>query len=491
MNKFNVASKWILGLSFFSYIYLICCPIVFKKSIYATFFNQIPFALLLIVDIILLCRNRKNLGDLLKYYIGKNKALFLCVIVFLMYDVITLLYAQTPKYSIMKYIYFFKAMVLIGSMFLLFYEGKEDQRDNIRLLIRYMEILFVLIIVTTIVQYSLGLSPYRSRISTNHDYNVFATHLMYTLIFFIWNHIRKWGEISVRRKILCILLSTFAFDLLYLSGSRRAVVLTPFVIVCAAIIYAIKEHLFSNVKNKKCFYDCKRMLTFFCVLGFVTINIILSVPTFEKIVANPEMIENFVSRFIPKRLSDSIKDSINDSAGDTLLSTRYQTISQEQGLDSRKIIWRVAFAELREYSGKDILIGRGNGYGWNLYEDVDKEGVNEILAAYPRIKGVSPQWMSPHNLVLKELLDGGIIKIILLLFLTGVILYYVIRCIKYDLIYGSMIFVLYSCFAAGCMLGGAFGLVGEKLFWLTTGILVLFKCDMESRSLPTSDTREV
>ena len=147
----------------------------------------------------------------------------------------------------MKYIYFFKAMTLIGSMFLCFYENKEDQQENIRLVIRYMEILFLLIIVTTIVQYSLGLSPYRSRISTNHDYNVFATHLMYTLIFFVWNHIRKWGEISIKRKLLCILLSTVAFDLLYLSGSRRAVVLTPFVIICVAIIFAIKERLFFSI----------------------------------------------------------------------------------------------------------------------------------------------------------------------------------------------------------------------------------------------------
>lgn len=159
---------------------------------------------------------------------------------------------------------------------------------------------------------------------------------------------------------------------------------------------------------------------------------------------------------------------------ETSISKRYESVKSEEGMVSRQNIWKVSIAGIKEFDLKEIVFGKGNGYSWNIYENDEDEEVRELLDLYGMEKS-KPQWMMPHNFILTEFLEGGLLKILLILFLTIAIIYSLFQYIKTDNVYGCMFLLLYFCFAANFMLGTTHGLLGEDLFWLTTGLLILFR----------------
>lgn len=83
--------------------------------------------------------------------------------------------------------------------------------------------------------------------------------------------------------------------------------------------------------------------------------------------------------------------------------------------------------------------------------------------------------MTPHNFFLTEVLEGGLLKIILVMFLGIVLGYSLIQYIPLNVECGFMLLTIYVCLGANFLLGSTNGLLGEDLFWLTTGILILLR----------------
>lgn len=457
MVKFTKGKMYFLWLTVASCIYLTCCPLLFQKQIYTIIINHIPYAVLFVVDCIIIRNKRNDLTSIIKEYVGKNRLLFLTVIIFVLYDMVTIIYAQTPSYSFMKYLVFVKMVFLVLSIFLCIYEKETSfWKKNLEFLIRSIGWIVSLILITTIIEWSLGLTPYVKRISTIEDYNIYASYLLFTLLFFAYYHLEKKDNEAGKKKIIYASVGIIAFSFLFLSGSRRAVMLAPIMLAIYVFAYIIKERVtihestlvtLDNRRRKKHIY----FLALICILVTCTQA---SVPIFERVIS-----------------VDCVSEREGINRGGSLAS-RYDTINLDKGFASRDLIWNVAISEIKDYNTVELLFGKGNGYGWNVYEDIDNKGVEELSLAYD-LEELKSKWMSPHNLVLKEFLEGGLIKISVLLSLAIVIIVTVFKIIKKYFLYGMLLLSVYICQAGNFVLGGTYGLLGEDLFWLVTAVLIV------------------
>lgn len=474
MKSIYQIKRFTLWLALISYIYLWSCRLWFENS-YVSLLIQVPYVFLLMVDLYIIWSRKKDIGKIVHYYICKNRFLAVSIFLFVLYDVVTLFYAITLSYSITKYIMFFRTLFLIGSIFLCcFEEDARMSKENNEDLVKCVCWILIIFVITTIIRWSAGLSPYLMRISLRVDYNVYAAYFMFSLIFYSFYYIKHEDRFPKGYKTLHLIFIIISCVFIYLSASRRASILCPIIVVVSLIFYLIRR-----VRNCK-ICNIKSYVLFFCFSTILILNFKFSIPIFENYISTvseekEEAHQNFMRDCLNSRQSDHQSvDGLAGGISETSISQRYDTINVEEGMVSRQNIWKVSIAGIKEFDLKELIFGKGNGYSWNIYENDEDEEVRELLDLYGMEKS-KPQWMMPHNFILTEFLEGGLLKILLILFLTIAIIYSLFQYIKTDNVYGCMFLLLYFCFAANFMLGTTHGLLGEDLFWLTTGLLILFR----------------
>lgn len=463
MKYIDQIKHFVMGVVLVSYIYLWCCRLWFEND-YVTFIIQIPFLLVFPLNIYLLWIKKDEIFKMFRYYVMRNKLIFISIVLFVFYDVITIFYAMKISYLSTKYIMFFRTLYVIGSLFLCCYDSERNKRGkNIKFLIKCICCILVTFAVTTIIRFSLGMSPYWERVSLRADYNVYARYFLFCLAFYIFHYIKSESHYSGIYKVLYLICGIVSCDLIFLTASRRAIVLGILIVTFSSFFYIIKRKWKLNFKH---------LIFFVALVG----NLVLSIPMFEKHVSTMSeekkyMHMNFMSGNTPEEQNDDKFHGISEAG----LSTRYETIGREEGLATRRPIWNVSIEAIKQFKIQEILFGKGNGYAWNVYENMDDENVVKLLELYKDMEEPEPQWMTPHNFFLTEVLEGGLLKIILVMFLGIVLGYSLIQYIPLNVECGFMLLTIYVCLGANFLLGSTNGLLGEDLFWLTTGILILLR----------------
>ena len=213
-----------MGVVLVSYIYLWCCRLWFEND-YVTFIIQIPFLLVFPLNIYLLWIKKDEIFKMFRYYVMRNKLIFISIVLFVFYDVITIFYAMKISYLSTKYIMFFRTLYVIGSLFLCCYDSERSKRGkNIKFLIQCICCILVTFAVTTIIRFSLGMSPYWERVSLRADYNVYARYFLFCLAFYIFHYIKSESHYSGIYKVLYLICGIVSCDLIFLTASRRAIV---------------------------------------------------------------------------------------------------------------------------------------------------------------------------------------------------------------------------------------------------------------------------
>lgn len=465
----------IMWLILITYVYFWSCRLWFENA-YVTPMLQLPFLLALPIDLFVLWNKRKEIPDILKHYILKNKVIFISVVMFVFCDIVTFFYARALSYAGTKYELFLRTIYVLSSIFLCCYEDDaQKMKENVESLIRCICCVLVMFVVTTVIRWSLGLAPYWERISLCRDYNVFARYFIFSLIFYIFYYIKWEGSFSGLFKIVYFVCEVLAIDLILLTGSRRAVVLCPIVITVSFFFYVLRRIL--KEKQKK--HDVKNFKVCIGILGLALVlagNMYFSVPLFEKYVSltSEEKKAAHMNFMLENTMID---DSSNDNIpvlSEVNLAARYQSIGSEQGLAKRDVIWEVALYEIKKMNLSEMLFGKGSGYSWKIYENEENEGVEQLLELYGR-EEPEPKWMSPHNFFLTEFLEGGLFKIIMSLCVFGAVFYSLVQYMRKNAEYGLMLLLVYGCLGANFMMGTTNGLLGEDLFWLSTGFLILLR----------------
>ena len=192
-------------ITIFSYTYLTFCPLWFKEQKYTIIINQIPFILLLFVDLYLLWRWKQKIVLVIQFYVLKSKWLFIWGIAITFYDMLTLIWAQHLEYSLRKYLIFIKTFFLVVSILLCVYEKDKTKFEaNVKWIFGSFMWTFVIAVITTVLRWNLGISPYWRRVSLTVDYNTFASYFLFLLIISSYYFYHYYNQYSDWLKIVYI-----------------------------------------------------------------------------------------------------------------------------------------------------------------------------------------------------------------------------------------------------------------------------------------------
>ncbi|WP_102400022.1 hypothetical protein [Haloimpatiens massiliensis] len=423
--------------------------------------NQMFLVFSLIFIIYYVLKNKITIKTIIADYTKNriNKYILILLNLYILYDLITIIYSPVKMYALSKYIIIIQMYVL----FLVIYYSSQKKQ--------YIYELFLTIGIG-----SLGLAiisflayfgiipiyvPSIEKISLLSDYNVATTTILIGIIilFAIISKIldkKMYGKFNIYISLICIL----AIPVIFNGGSKRAVLLLGFDLVVLLLYYIFKLYSMKKINIKS--------------ISVIIFSILISVMVTAKVnelvikVSNGEKVIEYKVKPNNKENDQSDKNSKNDlnidsSKSGYSINNAYKTIYKGGALSKRRIIWDIAFKDISKYKLKDILIGKGAGYSSYIYSNIYQENIQQL---YKNKKEVKLGGNHPHNCFMIDILDGGIIKLLLGLGIWSLILFEIIKIFKLDKTLGVILFTAFTTIFCNNMISGRFGYIYDKAFWI-------------------------
>ena len=423
-------------------------------------FINLPYLGLLLVDISLLILNARVFFKAFFIGISKQKILFSILLVYVIYEFINIIYGMKYgqyEHIIHKVLIIAKCLFLLVNVIIFVNYTSIAITDKKRSIFFSIGITSYIITIFSIIKYFTGHFINLTHSTPYKDYNVFACTLLFStvvMVFYIFKYYEK------KKKIL-LLLSTIVinFAVIYCSGSRRGVVL----IYVTGIVFFI-YYLF--VDNEYPF-NIKKIVSGMLLVTICSSLVYIEYLSFSKYVeVYPVMqIEEAIKEGEEKNIDVNVDEIDLAGSGETRIEQRYGTINIKEGFNSRETIWQIAFNEIKSLPLKQLLFGKGSGYNIALYQK------NENMKLLNIEEGTN---CDPHNIILNDILEGGIIKIVILLLLILDVLFIIWRQFKNnnknEVI---MIFTLGVLLISDVMLSARWGMLGKDSFWLLLCIIYL------------------
>lgn len=334
--------------------------------------------------------SRRFLKSLLAFLLRTKSAVLISMAVYLSVDAVNFFVFGKLSLAWQKYRVVAVLMLLFAALILL-----RHQKDLNRLVLLTVGLSAVAVSIFTLAYYFLPLKLplyYTARFSMRRDYNMYATQLVTGLIALAY------GGMAVNSKktpaaqpVMFLIALPVVLSLGLLSGSRRVLIMLPAVL---AVLTA------SLIAAGARFCGSRRV---WAAIGCVVIIATLTV-------SETALLRYGLSQInAPGGQNRSIAQA---PTAETTLIERYETIRNSSILEKRKIIWGIALEALSKYSVTDLVFGRGGGENIVLYDEI----IGPLDAVYPD-RQARLGALSAHNMLLADLLDGGILKLAALLYL--------------------------------------------------------------------------
>lgn len=271
------------------------------------------------------------------------------------------------------------------------------QRDFLWRLLLWVGLSFIIIGGATLVRYFLmrDLPLYYSlRFSLRSDYNMYATALYcgFVCLFF---YLLARGAPPVR--LLAPLLFAVALPLLVLTASRRVLLLLPLTLVVMSAAYIVQFCRTVGLRG------VRRTVA---ALSVLLLCLSLAAVSLTQLQAALQTLH---------RQQGAQRVTLGQGGAQTGALQRYRAQTTETSLlYKRRVIWGVALDELRGQSFYELVFGRSGGASIALYDT--PRAAEALDAVYPD-RDARAGALSAHSMFLADLLDGGVIKLFVLLFL--------------------------------------------------------------------------
>lgn len=305
----------------------------------------------------------------------------------------------------------------------------------------------VVVSIYTLAQYFLPLNLplfYIARFSLRRDYNMYATLLLTGLICLVFGALKLKSKSTV---IVALVPIPTVIAITILSGSRRVLILLPVMLTAMATVLIVL-----GIQR----VGANRLGEIIACL-FIVVIIIFGETSFLK--QNLDQLN---------KTQGETRSITQSTAVETQLIERYETIHSSSLLKKRKVIWGLAVQELSNFSQTEMIFGRGGGENILLYDRIQKP----LDTIYPD-RQARLGALSAHNMLLADLLDGGIIKLIALLCLAITI---AITCIVIALkrpLIGLPIGMVLAICMINSMVSNRFGLLYDRFFIIFAALVVI------------------
>ncbi len=339
---------------------------------------------------VLVLGSGRFIKSLLRFLCETKSAVLISMAVYLSADAVNFFIFGERSLAWQKYRVVAVLMLLFAALILL-----RHQKNLTRLVLLTVGLSAVAVSLFTLAYYFLPLKLplyYTARFSMRRDYNMYATQLVTGLIALSYGGITAHSKkIPAVQPVILLFALPVVLSLGLLSGSRRVLIMLPAVLaVLAASLIA------AGVR----FYGAHRALA---ALGCVAV------------IAGLTVTETALLRYGLSQINapgSQTRSLAQVPAAETELVERYETIRSSSILEKRKIIWGIALDSLSKYSVAELVFGRGGGENIILYDAI----TGPLDAVYPD-RQARLGALSAHNMLLADLLDGGILKLAALLYL--------------------------------------------------------------------------
>lgn len=425
--------------------------------------NNIWFIILFIVDICILLQRKEN--RIFVYRRLKSNKLFFCVLSsYYIIEIITFFRSNNYEYCYMRIANMSKLFIIIMTVVIC-----NTKKENLKNLLACVGITNILILVISIVLYYNDYNYYLEKISTIRDYNVFSEYIFFGMVC-ATTYIVKYIDKAIIKTILLSILFALNFSVILYSGSRRGIIYV-IVFIIGLVFYGIYSVVFYKNFFKKAVMSIFIMIV--CVSGVYIQNI-----NFNNHIENYYNIENKINTSQIDQIEENkngIEENRNDEfsrgQGETSNKSRYKTITlkENQALASREKIWEIAIGKINEEPLMKLILGNGLSYSKEIYEDLNNPNVVALMNKTGTDKSAK-EWMTPHNIVLSTVLEGGLLKVAILIILHCVIVYSILKTkdSKYILCSGLLLIEFIGIFILGC----DNGVLSDEL-WISFVTIVL------------------
>lgn len=392
---------------------------------------------------------------------------------YLVMGIVTLFYAQSPRYALSKYVVVVQ-MLFLG-VCLLYYIStcQKGSGAAIRSIYLTIGLSTVFAAVWGILKFLLYRNTTDSvSISPITDYNQYTTILLIGLICIGFYIIGSSRHAAVRYSFAAI---SFAIISATISASKsRRSYLLLFPILAFLFIYAIVFEVRRFMKNGK---SKQQLISGLCGVLFCAVCVYAASNFLTQIFVSPsahtfeshEISEASLSNepFSLTRLSDTSAPKKTDF-------TVQDRLNVSNGIGIRSIIWNAALNELAQYDTSSLIFGKGASHHSDMYDNANLPAMEQLRLAYGFSDRYTPpkNWMNPHNLFLQDLLNGGIILLLLQFSVILTCVGYIILLLRKNTVSGCALGLMFSVLLVTLMLSCGPGIIANKFFWLLITLLL-------------------
>lgn len=391
----------------------------------------------------------------------KFKWAIISIILYFVFDILALAWTNDIIFSLKKY-------ATIAPMFILaiyacyYFFGPNVNPCLRKERLRYLAMCFGLIalslsVFTWITYFIFNRTYYIMTLSLQSDYNQYVLPIIlgYVCGIYYINTMR----VSWQKYVLFAAYSAILMPNFYLSGSRR--VMAIYIIVYA---FLSASFLITNIISKKSIPSF--LISAVLIIG-VTLSHKVIIDGFEyhsKYVYKT-MEEDAKSKGIKApsaQMDKSSKGIIHGFRLENDASFKESTLESGQAMGRREVLWTLAIRDIKTFSNKELLLGKGGSYQRDLYRT--KEAREMLFAdGTPDLQ----QDFHPHSMILIEFLNGGLIKTILILSIVlSIVFYDIIILLRKNYQEFVMISGFGGIFLASQMIDSIYGLLQNRMTWI-------------------------
>lgn len=414
-----------------------------------TLVNQgylILYVLLIIIFVIgVAITNNKKLY-LKNYIITIQKAKWILIFAFcyIIWDLFNYTYAINPSYFNEKYVFIIKMIAISVFAYLYIFDKSSVERYKKRILLVFLNLGIVAIILslTSTVFYYIGKLTLRDyKIAPTADYNNYALTILIGAICLYAVIISAKKNLIIKIALLS-LVALICIPTIYLSASRRAIY-TTVVIIAIAIGALLIYCLLHYVKVKKNI-TIQNVIMTILVLVICVGGVRFQINAFYDF--NYE--EQIQGLSVNERLEEDLQGLSENSADVNAEGKDESTAVSDTSGGVRGPIWNYSISQIKDFNKVEFFIGGGGSYSNDIFKITDAEGIENVLNAFSNASFERISTLDPHNFILNDMLEGGIIKVIILFLLIWSILITLIKniksnpCISIPLLLISVVIVL-------------------------------------------------
>lgn len=454
-NKISSVSRQkVFGITLCATIIIVLSDLAFSVR---TYHDIVMFFILLIVFAYnVICdikENKKEFIKKIKDRFYSAKWLYVVLILYYVYDIITIIYAKNYTHALLKLPRMLEYTVIFVAG--VYYCTSVKHLKHFMISVALSG---TIVSIGTYIYYFCSLNPiYFQRLSTARDYNVYACLILISFIF-LSDIIISCTRISyLKRLLIFTFFALVNIPTFYFAGSRRIFIMMPYFFTFAVLYEAIRLIFLQKDKMKSLAHS----LSYLSVCVVIYFSCIALLPSFTQFGEQKEKnYKNYVKQIIDS--GQEFKKKPNSTNEKTIINI-IESIDNKTMYNKRSIIYSVALKEVKTYSFTDLVFGRGAAYDIHLYDVTQNE---ELLDAY-NISEKNPRrigWLSAHNFMLADLLNGGIIKLLLGFVLAIEIIIHAIIATYRRKQSGILFGIAFSLILSNNFISGAYGMLNDVFF---------------------------